>query len=52
MEERKIANLLNPCGPWYCKCCVGEFEEAGVKYVMLGLELMHYLAMDELPDDD
>ena len=52
MEEGEIARLLKPSGPWYCKRCVGEFEEAGLRDVMLDLDLMHYLATDELPDNN
>ena len=52
MEEREIARLLKPSGPWYCKRCVREFKEAGLWDVTLDLEFMHYLATDELPDDD
>ena len=52
MEEGEIARLLNSSRPWYCKRCVREFEEAGVRDITLDLELMHYLVTDELPDDD
>ena len=52
MEEREVARLLKPCVPWYCKHCVTEIEETGVRDIMLDLEQMRYLAMDELPDND
>ena len=52
MQEREITRLLNPGGLWYCKRCVREFEEAGIRDVTLDLELICYLATDELPDND
>lgn len=52
IEEREIARLLKPCVPWYFKHCVREFEEAGVRDIMLDLELMCYFAVDELPYND
>ena len=52
MNERKVARLLKPSRPWYCRRCIREFEEAGVRDVTLDLELMCYLVVDELPDDD
>ena len=52
MEEREITRLLKPSGPWYCKKCIREFEEAGLRDVTLDLELMRYLVTNELPNDD
>ena len=52
MEEREITRLLKPSGPWYCKKCIREFEETGLRDVTLDLELMRYLVTDELPNDD
>ena len=52
MKGGKIAQPLKLIGPWYCRRCVREFEEAGLRDITLDLELMRYLATDELPDDD
>ena len=52
MDGQEKARSLTPSGPWYCDDCVWEFEEAGVRDITLDLELMRYLVMDELPDDE